>query len=344
MTLPLQFVPELPIPIVFNHAYAQLPELLAANYRRLPELLSHHGALLFRGFSCEHIDLFSKAIAACQLGVRCDTRDYQIPRTQLAHDIYTSNDLPAPVMLPLHHEKPRSQHPPHHLYFCCITPASIGGATLFADARILWQETNPAIQHKIKQHGVMYQQFLHGRSWRSTLLARILGKTCVRYWTDYFQTEQQSIIEQRLAQETSSWHWCHQKTDLVLQNRLPGVRPHPISHELLWFNSAAYLNYFHNLTYGTLKQLRSLQYLAAQYLMNHDMLPLICHYGNGQAFSFEEIVTINHLMEKHTWHCYWQRGDFMIVDNYTLMHGKEPHQGQRLLYSCMTENRPHKTR
>ena len=74
-----------------------------------------------------------------------------------------------------------------------------------------------------------------------------------------------------------------------------------------------------------------------QYLILKDRLPMVCHYGNGQAFSSDEIAEIKRIIQHHTGVFNWQKGDFMIVDNFTFMHGKEPHHGDRLLYSCMTQ-------
>jgi alpha-ketoglutarate-dependent taurine dioxygenase len=107
---------------------------------------NQYGAVLFRGFACQDLEYFSKAIDLCGLGSRCSTKDYAIPRTLLPHDIYTSSDLPAHIPLPLHHEKPRSKNPPNHIYFCCVTPAEQGGGTIFANAVAIWLDIPEPIQ------------------------------------------------------------------------------------------------------------------------------------------------------------------------------------------------------
>ena len=76
--------------------------------------------------------------------------------------------------------------------------------------------------------------------------------------------------------------------------------------------------------------------LASRYLIFKDMLPIVCHYGNGRAFSSYEIMQINQVTHSHSCVLNWQKGDFLMVDNFTFMHGKQAHQGERLLYSCMT--------
>lgn len=340
MNLHVSIAAELNLPIV--QAGPEVAEskpllaLIAEHRAELLEQLRQYGAILFRGFACADEEYFSQVIEVCNLGRRCDTSDYDLPRTVLHNDIYTSSDLPAQVPLPLHHEKPRSKNPPHNIYFCCVTPATQGGGTIFANAESIWQDMPQAIQQKILQHGVVYQQFFHGKTMKYAALRNILGPGSACSWVDYFATAEQSVIEKKLQQNQQDWQWVNQGRDLITRTHLPGVLPHPLTHNLTWFNSAAYLNYYANFLYGALTQLPWAKYLAARYLILKDRLPMVCHYGNGDAFSMAEVEQINQLVQKHTRVVNWQRGDFMLVDNYTLMHGKQAHEGTRLLYSCMT--------
>ena len=168
-----------------------------------------------------------------------------------------------------------------------------------------------------------------------SVLKKILGKNSARNWIEYFGTDKKIQIEQKLKQEGVTWDWIND--DLILSNFLPGALKHPITDQTLWFNASHYLNYYSNLLYGELKQVHSYKYLAYQYLILKEMLPMICHYGNGQAFSSNEITKINQIIQTHSHVLNWEKGDFMIVDNFTFMHGKQPHQGNRLLYSGMTQ-------
>lgn len=309
--------------------------LLSNHHTEILHQLGHKGVVLFRGFACDDLEFFSKAIELCNLGTRCSTKDYDIPRTLLPHEIYTSSDFPAHISLPLHHEKPRSKKPPNHLYFCCAAPAEQGGGTLFADAAAIWQNIPQAIQTKIKTYGVVYRQFFHGKTMKAYLLNTVFGKHNARGWSDYYKTHNKNEVEQKLSESQLSWIW--QGSDLVVTNHLPGAVTHPLTGQELWFNSANYLNAYDNLLYGALEALSLSKYWLSRYLIAMDMLPIVCHYGNGDAFSPKDIKDINQVIKQHTWVLNWQKGDFIIVDNFTLMHGKESHKGNRLLYSCMTE-------
>lgn len=342
MTLEIRMLPGLNVPMVMaspKHSQADaspLLPLLSGHHASINKQLVQYGAVVFRGFACDDADNFSTAIALCGLGTRCDASDYESPRTVFPNGTYTSSDLPPHIPLPLHHEKPRSKNPPTHLYFCCVTPAEKWGGTLFANAELIWLDLAETIRDKIIEHGIVYKQFFHGRSLKSTVLRNVLTPNSAKRWSEHFGTENKQQIEKKLTEDKLNWEWINKGNDLIVTNPLPGAIKHPITKQLSWFNSSAYLNYYLNPSYGNLKKLPATQYLASRYLIAKDSLPMVCHYGNGQAFSEEEIIAINQVIQHHTRIFNWQKGDFMIVDNYTFMHGKQAHQGNRLLYSCMT--------
>lgn len=335
-------IPEVHVPVIMARTHEQkepqrLLEMIHQHREAIIERMNDEGGVLFRGFSGVTVNDFSNAIDALDLGARLSTSDYELPRTLLAHQLYTSSDLPAHIPLPLHHEKPRSSEPPTHLYFCCETPAVRGGETIFADASAIWRDMPKPIQDKILKHGVMYKQCFHGQSFKSHWLIKILGKEAARFWHEQFGVEDKALVEQTLLQDGTDWEWINDDQDLCLFTHLPGVLAHPVTHKWVWFNSVSYLNYYSNVAYGELRRQRFLAYLACRYLIMKDFLPLVCHYGNGLAFSSSEISEIHRILKQHAWGLRWQRSDFMVVDNWTLMHGKRAHEGARLLYSDMTK-------
>lgn len=313
-----------------------LLDVLKKDLDGIIQQLNEYGAVLFRGFACVDAEYFSNVIELCGLGSRCSTKDYDIPRTLLPNEIYTSSDLPAAIPLPLHHEKPRSKYPPKHIYFCCVTPAQKGGGTIFANAEAIWLDIPKPIRDKMSEHGVMYKQFFHGKSIKHRLLKKVLRDQCPLSWPEYFGTNDKRQLEKKLTNAGVNWGWANKGNDLIIINKLPGALNHPITNQTSWFNSAHYLNYYSNSTYGELTALRSFQYVAGRYLMLTDSLKMVCHYGNGDAFSSADIANINRVIQQHVRVLNWQKGDCMIVDNFTFMHGKEAHEGSRLLYSCMT--------
>jgi hypothetical protein len=340
MSLNFEMESNINVPMVrassqFRPAAQPLLDFIPKHHESILQQLNQHGAVLFRGFACESEDYFSETIQACGLGERCSTLGYDFPRTVLKNHVYTSSDLPGDVNVHLHHEKPRSKEPPNHIYFCCVIPPEQKGGTLFANADSIWRDMPSRIQTKILEHGVLYKQFFYGTSNTFKVLKKVMGDASVRSWPEYFSTPKRQMVEEKLAQGEATWEWLNQDKDLALFIPLPGARQHPVTKKTLWFNSAAYLNYY---AHNTPINLRNLpKHLARRYLMHKDVFSMVCHYGNGQPFSAKEVASINRILKRHTKVFNWQKGDFMIVDNFTFMHGKQPHHGERLLYSCMTK-------
>ena len=313
-----------------------LQDVIEQDQARIIGQLNQSGALLFRGFACIEATIFSDAITQCGLGERCSAKDYDLPRTLLPGNLYTSSDLPGHIPLPLHHEKPRSEHPPHHLYFCCISSPKTGGGTILANAALIWKDMPKPIQDKILEHGVQYKQFFHGDSRLRKGIKKILGSHSTHHWPQQFETNEKALVEKKLSKENARLQWVNNHKDLIVTTHLPGALNHPITDQTVWFNSAAYLNYYSHIIDDDLKTVSLLKSIARRYLIHTDTFPLICHYGNGLAFSSAEIADIHCVIQQHTYVHNWYKGDFMIVDNFTFMHGKQAHQGDRLLYSCMT--------
>jgi alpha-ketoglutarate-dependent taurine dioxygenase len=229
MTNPWTMETMINVPMVSANAQqASLLQYIPQHYDVILQKLHEHGAVLFRGFECVEEDYFSKSIAACGLGERCSTADYDFPRTILNENVYTSSDLPGDVTVHLHHEKPRSKEPPHHIYFCCVTPPEHEGGTVFANAAAIWRDIPPTIQDKILQYGVLYQQYFHNDSKKFQLLKKLMAGKGLRSWQDYYRSHDKSAVEEKLASGEAKWEWVNIKKDLRLITSLPGARRHPI--------------------------------------------------------------------------------------------------------------------
>lgn len=320
----------------YQHTIEKLLVILEKEDTAILNLVKTYGAIIFRGFACTNENLFSKLIAACDFGERCSTADYRIPRTVLSNNIYTSSDLAPAIAIPLHHEKPRSMDPPTHIYFGCLKAPVKGGATLFANAIRIWRDLPDPIKENIIKHGVCYQRYIHKNGFATNRLKKIFGRKAIPTLHSFYGSDDKATIFEKLQSGNEQFEWLN-GGDLKLWQKLPGVFNHPLSNEPVWFNSADYLNCYYNLLYKDFRQLTYKQAVARRYLIYRKQLPLVCHYGNGQPFSKTEIQLIANIISKHMFAHDWQTGDFMIVDNYTLMHGKQPHKGERLLLSCMTK-------
>lgn len=307
-----------------------LIQQITRDKNRYLDKLSYHGAIVFRGFNISSREEFSDLIDSFDLGIRQGQGEYKIPRTIFENNIYTASDLAPHIEIPFHHEKPRSLSPPSYIYFYCEKAADQGGATCLCRANDIWQELPLSITDRIKTYGVCYRE-LYGRNIDSnSILNKLMNVPIKTNWQEALE----SLTTEK--QPHKKHYWLKNQSLLIIETKLPGVMKHPITNELLWFNCSAYLNYFKNFYYDVLSNASTVTKLLITLIKAKQSLPVVCNYGDGKAFSKMDIKNINLAISKQTQPWHWQGGDFMIVDNFLMMHSKQPHKGNRFLYSAMT--------
>src|SRR5262249_47021676 len=128
----------------------------AADLRaELGGLLERHKAVLLRGFGIDTVERFRLVLA----GLGADLLEYterSTPRPPVGARIYTSTEYPRSDEIPLHNESSYSPSWPRRLHFCCLQPASQGGATSIADSRRVFQALDPGIVEAFLDKGVLY--------------------------------------------------------------------------------------------------------------------------------------------------------------------------------------------
>jgi hypothetical protein len=59
-------------------------------------------------------------------------------------------------------------------------------------------------------------------------------------------------------------------------------------------------------------------------------------YGDGGAIAPETLAHVHEVLERQTIAWRWERGDLIIVDNETTMHGRNPFRGSRRVLVAMS--------
>ncbi|MFB9885167.1 TauD/TfdA family dioxygenase [Balneatrix alpica] len=265
--------------------------------------LAEVGVLLFRGFplhSAEDFDAFSAAF-----NYRSFTYQESLSnavRINFTPRVFSANEAPPEVEIFLHHEMAQTPLAPEKLFFFCLQPADVGGATPVCRSDALYQrllELVPEFMQDCEQKGLKYrtrmpgendQQSGQGRSWRSTL-----------------NCQTQAEAEAKLVQLGYSWQWLE---DGSLEARTP-VLPAVIEHESgrkVFFNQliAAYMGWAG--------------------VRDHPAKAL--SFGDDSAIAAEHLQLAASLAAEFTYPLAWQAGDMALVDNRLAMHGRYPYQGQ----------------
>jgi alpha-ketoglutarate-dependent taurine dioxygenase len=322
--------PELPL-VVQSEGVSSLAALMAwlsSNQAWINERLLQNGGLLFRGFDIHSPEDFQQVAGTIAPKFLDYTRGTS-PRSKVHGRVYTSTEAPRNVPIALHCELAYVEHHPDRIFFYCDTPATRGGETPIADMQRVYRALDPNVRQRFETRGLRIIQNVPGtKSWRT-----------YRTWQQMFATEDRADVERACEREQIDYLWKPNDT-LRLINTRPAVLRHPQTGQPVWFNSA---HNFHDswswefrraglpvLAFLTkLTERRRRRRLAPEDYPNH------CTFGDGGEIPREDIEHIRRVLWDHAVLFPWQRGDFLLLDNLRVAHGRMPFQGPRRILVTM---------
>jgi len=272
--------------------------------------LNQSGAVLLRGFGLATDTDFDGVIQAFGWPnfTYADSLSNAVRRNRTER-VFTANEAPPDVSIFLHHEMAQTPIYPSRLFFFCEQPARQGGATPICRSDLLLTRLAAAAPEFVRDcetKGVTYSQTMppvddldsgQGRSWRSTLSA-----------------DEPSAAEAKLRQLGYQWQWQDDGSLSVTTPVLPAVRE-------LADGSRAFFNQLIAAFFGW-QDARNQSQKA------------IC-FGDGSAIDGDAMSLAIDLAEELTVELAWQRGDVVIVDNFRVMHGRRPFQGERRVLASL---------
>ena len=280
------------------------------NRERLIAEVETEGAVLLRDFALSTDQDFDAAIREFQLPAftyeESLSNAVRKNRTEL---VFTANEAPADIEIFLHHEMAQTPIYPSKLLFFCEQAANNGGATPLCRSDLLWesmQEQMPQFVADCRDKGVKYTNIMpaeadaqsgQGRSWKSTL-------SC----------DSKDSAETRLQELGYSWQWLEDGSLKVTTPVLPAVRKLSAGKEV-FFNQliAAFMGW---------KDSRNLAEKS------------VC-FGDDSEITDEAMQQVVELSKQFTFDLQWQNGDLAIVDNFLVMHGRRPFQGERRILASL---------
>jgi alpha-ketoglutarate-dependent taurine dioxygenase len=284
----------------------------AGNRQLINMTLISHGAILFRGFSSDTVDHFSRFVHT----VTTDVLDYQeraAARTQVAAQIFTSTEFPRDLPIPLHHEMSFSHCWPGKILFHCRQPAQSGGQTPIADDRRVVEQLPKSIKDLFLEKGVMY--------------VKNYGEGLDLSWQEAFQTDDRHVVERYCNDARMQFEW---RSGGRLRTR--AIRhvmvPHPTLGTRVWFNHA---HMFH---------LSSLAAPIRDGLLSQfaeDEVPRNAFFADGSAIPDALMEDVRCIYRENMVAFDWQFGDILLVDNFLVSHGREPFEGARQILVAMAE-------
>lgn len=286
------------------------------SFDQIESKLLEHGAVLFRGFGIAQQEIFHQTVRSLP-GRMLDYVDGNSPRTKLATGVYTSTEYPPEFFISMHNELSYSERWPARLFFCCVTAPEEGGETPLADSRSILRNLRPDLVDAFTRKGVKYIRNLHG------------GRGFGPSWQKTFETEDRPAAEEYFRSSGMQFEW---KPDggVRLWHVRPAVATHPRTGETAWFNQA---DQFHPSTHPP----KIYESLKALYKGKESQMPQNAVFGDDSPIEDWMLDEVRETTRKEIRCFTWQPGDFLMVDNLLVSHGRMPFKGPRKILVAMTD-------
>ncbi|NKB34362.1 MAG: SyrP protein [Pseudomonadales bacterium] len=278
----------------------------------LLEQLQNHGVVLLRGFPLHDANAFDACVSAIDLQNFSYAESLSnAVRHNRTERVFTANEAPADVEIFLHHEMAQTPIYPSTLFFFCEQASAGGGATLLCQSdrliSLLEAEASDFVAD-LESKGVRYTNIMPA--------AADLDSGQGRSWQDTLGVSNKEAAEARLRKLGYCWEWQKGQSLKVTTPVLPAVRK-------LGNGSKSFFN----------------QLIAAYkgWKDSRNDGRKVIQFGDDTAIADELMERVCSLAEDITFDHYWENGDLAIVDNFQIMHGRRPYQGQRKILASLAQ-------
>ena len=289
-----------------------LSHYIASHKPEIDTQLARSGAVLFRGFDAPSVSEFDAAVRAYdEPNFPYKESLSNAVRVNLTDRVFTANEAPPTTTIHLHHEMAQTPIYPSTLFFYCEIAPDSGGATPLCRSDILLSalaKEEPGLVNAFEMLGVKYTNVMpgtddagsgQGRSWRSTL-----------------GVEEQAQAEERLSALGYSWTWNADDSLRATTPVLPAVRG-------LGSGKKSFFN----------------QLIAAfrGWSDSRNTPSKSVTFGDGTPITGSDMDVAIKLSDELSYDHQWQAGDVVLVDNFTVMHGRKPFEGKRKVLASLIQ-------
>lgn len=283
---------------------------VASNRPRLESLLSHRGAVLFRGFRLAGPAEFHQVVEAWSPNLLTYTYG-STPRSRSSvAGVYTSTEYPADQSIPQHNEMSYARAWPRNLWFFCHKAASAGGATPLSSSSKVAARLTRSTLRCLADRGVLY--------------VRRYGTGFDLNWQQAFETDSRSDVASFCREQGIEFAWSGDGADVLQTSQVcQAVVEHPVTGAELWFNQA---HLFHSSALaGEVEDHGQLEFTRQAFL------------GDGEPIPTEMLDEVRAAYVAESVREPWQDGDVLLIDNMLVAHGRDPYSGPRRVLVAMTD-------
>lgn len=303
----LVITPRADASIATLHAYVE------SESDRLETQLATHGAILFRGFALRGADDFRAAVE--KLGATPFTYvGGNTPRSKIARDVFTSTEVPATEAISAHNEMSYLPTWPRRIFFYAVIPAADGGQTPLTSGHDVMAALPSSIVRKFQDRRLAYIRNFQpsgriGKSWQLT----------------YDSTDPREV-ERIIATQGSTHEWRPNGV-LRVRTECDAVIHHTATDRNLWFNQAE--QWHPSALPPAMREM-------FEQVVGRGYLPHDCEHADGTPLDTGELDVIRDTLRRCKRLFEWQPHDLLMVDNTSMMHGREPYTGERRILAYLS--------
>ena len=284
------------------------------NKEVIEDRLRNVGAIHVVGINIDNVDKFGTLMKnLCPKAP--DFLDGNSSRGKYSSNVYNASEYDEASIVRLHTEFSYSNVYPKKIFFCCQNPAATGGQTTVGDCKKALELIEPEVVKAFDEKEILYIRNLHSGGG--------LGPS----WQEAFETEDKNFMEEYCKENGIDVSWKANGIVRLTQRR-PAIRKHPVTGDRLWFNQ---VDQFFPEIYGEEIYETLLEINGGE----KDALPMFSRFADGTEIKKEYIENIIKVLDDITIPVPWQKGDLLMVDNMTALHGRLPFTGPRKILASM---------
>jgi alpha-ketoglutarate-dependent taurine dioxygenase len=287
--------------------------VLASTPKLLDDLLLKHGAILFKGFHIDSPHHFNDIVETFGF----ENFPYvggAAVRRQLAPRVFTTNESPPTEKIPFHHEMAQVPSFPDKVFFQCDMPSETGGETPVLPSWEICRRLealHPEFIRKLEK-GVRYIRVMPEEDDPSSAIGR--------GWKSTYATSDRSKVSNILKSLNYSGEWLPDGSLRTISPVLPAVR-----HDL-GENRSGRKTFFN-----------SVVAVFTGWNDSRNKGETAIEFADGSYLDPSLITVAGRLMEELAVAFPWCRGDFILIDNHTVMHSRRPFTGKRIVTASLAK-------
>jgi alpha-ketoglutarate-dependent taurine dioxygenase len=297
-------------------------EWYGAERHKIEALTVDHGAVLLRGFALPSVEAFGR-LSAHHTEHRLRYVGGATPRARVSGHVYESTRIDARFKIELHQEKSYMPSFPRLLAFYCEYPPEEGGETLVCDMCEVTDRLPEDLKSRFARLGVLYKRNFRDGERRDMAIESGVLRDYHRVWQEAFDCQERADVERQCAQIGLQFEWLNDGS-VTVSNVRPALVHHAGSGREIWFNQVT-------AQHPNPRSMGSRYHLLERFYARRPAYPYEVRYGDGGPISLNDLLPIYSAFGQCEIAVSWQQGDYLLIDNIQVAHGRNPYSGSRVI-------------